>query len=342
MESWLLAAAGAVLVFCTLAFCLYARRLGHALGVLDVPDGRRKRHGHVTPLVGGLAVLVPVLALILGQALTSDFAPLYGSLGFALAAFLALGFVDDRRHVRPLYRLLVSVALCAAVLWLVPGLRIDFLTFSFLGYPIFVGEWAVVFTILCLVGLQNAINMADGKNGLVLCLTLFWVVMIAAYAPAHLLPLLAVFGAGLLVALVFNWRGRLFLGDSGTYGISILVGLLAIHVYSIRFDVLRADAVALWFLVPVVDCLRLMIRRGLEGNSPFSSDRDHLHHILAGSMPWHRALPVYFALVAVPNLLAYVYPDATPLWALTALTVYAGIVVGLYRRRAALGRLTTT
>ncbi len=342
MTSWVLPAAGVVLVSSTLVFCLFARRIGHALGVLDVPDGRRKRHGHVTPLVGGLAALLPVLAMIMILAATTDFTPLYGSLGFALAAFLTLGFLDDRRHVRPLFRLLISVALSLVVLWLVPAFGIDFLVFSFLGYPVFLGGWTLFFTVLCLVGLQNAINMTDGKNGLALSLSLFWVAMIATYAPSHLRPMLAVLGAGLFIVFLFNLKGRLFLGDGGTYGISILIGLLAIHVYSIRFDVLRADAVALWFLVPVVDCLRLMIRRSLEGKSPFSSDRNHLHHTLASCMPWQRALPVYFALVAVPNLLAYAFPDVTLLWAILTLTVYTGIVVGLRRRRGALGRLTTS
>ena len=72
---------------------------------------------------------------------------------------------------------------------------------------------------------------------------------------------------------------RLFLGDSGAYALSIAIALLVIYVYGVKFSVLPADVVALWFVVPTVDCPRLMITRVLAGRSPFSSDRNHLHHI---------------------------------------------------------------
>lgn len=67
--------------------------------------------------------------------------------------------------------------------------------------------------------------------------------------------------AALAVTLVFNLRGRLFLGDSGSYALSFVVAMLAIYTYDVGFTRLPADLVALWFLIPVVDCLRLMAKR---------------------------------------------------------------------------------
>ena len=103
--------------------------------------------------------------------------------------------------------------------------------------------------------------MADGKNGIVIGLSLLWVVALVAFGPMHLRPFLVVFAAGLAIALPFNLRGHLFLGDSGTYAISIVVGALTLYVYSVNFTALPADFVMLWFLVPVLDCLRLMVTR---------------------------------------------------------------------------------
>ena len=272
---------------------------------------------------------------------TTSFAPLYASLAVVLALFLLLGLVDDRRHIRlrPLWRLGISVAASIAVLVAVPGLELTFLKFSFLTNTIFLGGFGLAFTVLCLVGLQNAINMADGKNGLVIGLVLIWTVGLLHFAPAHVEPVLIAFALGLAIALPFNLSGRLFLGDSGTYAISILVGVLTLYAYNVNFAALPADLVALWFLILIVDCLRLMVARMIAGRSPFSSDRHHLHHILWSLLPQPIGLLAYLGLVGVPFALALVRTDLTLIWAILALASYA-VIIGLARWRSALSRLT--
>ena len=170
-------------------------------------------------------------------------------------------------------------------------------------------------------------------------LSLLWTVFLLFYAPDHLRPLLLVFAVCLCIALGFNLAGRLFLGDSGTYAISILVGLLAIYCYSVGFNALRAEVVGLWFLVPIVDCLRLIVLRVAAGPSPFSSDRSHLHHVLAGWMPWRWGLVAYLALAGVPGLLALAFPSLALVWIVLALALY-GIVIGVRGRKAAHRRVT--
>ena len=323
-----------------LGLCLAAAPLGRFLGVVDIPDGTRKTHSRETPLVGGTATVLPVLAMAVVLASTTSFAPLYASLAVILALFLLLGLVDDRRHIRPLWRLGISVAASIAVLVAVPGLELTFLKFSFLTNTIFLGGFGLAFTVLCLVGLQNAINMADGKNGLVIGLVLIWTVGLLQFAPAHVEPVLIAFALGLAIALPFNLSGRLFLGDSGTYAISILVGVLTLYAYNVNFAALPADLVALWFLIPIVDCLRLMVARMIAGRSPFSSDRHHLHHILWSLLPQPIGLLAYLGLVGVPFALALVRTDLTLIWAILALASYA-VIIGLARWRSALSRLTT-
>jgi UDP-GlcNAc:undecaprenyl-phosphate GlcNAc-1-phosphate transferase len=329
----------ALLVVLVFGLCLAAAPLGRSLGVIDVPDGARKTHGRGTPLVGGIATVLPVLAAAVFLATVSPFRPFYGSLSVILALFLLLGLVDDRRHMRPLWRLGISAAACIGVLVAVPGLEITFLKFSFLTNTIFLGGFGLVFTVLCLVGLQNAINMADGKNGLVMGLALVWTVGLIYFAPSHVEPVLIAFALGLVIALPFNLGGRLFLGDSGTYSISVLVGLLTIYVYNVNFAALTADVVALWFLIPVVDCLRLIVARMIAGRLPFSPDRNHLHHILWGLLPRPAGLLAYLGLVGVPFVLALARPDLTLIWVFLALASYA-VIIGLARWRSALGRLT--
>lgn len=306
--------------------CAFASPIGRWLNVLDAPDGRRKVHPKVTPLVGGLAVLLPVVATALWQAASTSFAPFYLVFAGTATACFFLGLWDDRHQIRPIYRLLLSLAIALFMLWMVPALQVSFFNFSFLKQALFLDGLALGFTMLCLVGLQNAVNMADGKNGIVIGLCLFWTIDMALFAPDHLVDLLMAMAAALAVTLVFNLRGRLFLGDSGSYALSFVVAMLAIYTYDVGFTRLPADLVALWFLIPVVDCLRLMAKRMLGGRSPFTSDRDHLHHMLYARMPWRWGLLVYLGLVGVPGLLAGLWPQTTLFWAVSSLACYAVIV----------------
>jgi len=307
--------------------CVFATAIGTRLGVLDRPDGKRKIHPTTTPLVGGLAVMTPVLAMAAVLAVTTPFTPFYLALLAVGAGCFVLGLWDDRAHIRPLYRLLLSLALAWLALLAIPALEVTFFRFSFVREALFLDALAPVFTILCIVGLQNAVNMADGKNGMVIGLCLFWTADLALFAPDHLRPLLLTLAAALSVTLLFNLRGKLFLGDSGSYAISILVALLGIYVYGVGFVRLPADVVALWFLIPVVDCLRLMAKRVLRGGSPFTSDREHLHHIIYRRLPWRWGLPLYLALAGVPGLLASLWPHTTVAWAVVSLVCY-GVVIG--------------
>ncbi|MBT4486250.1 MAG: undecaprenyl/decaprenyl-phosphate alpha-N-acetylglucosaminyl 1-phosphate transferase [Rhodospirillaceae bacterium] len=313
-------------------FSVFARPIGARLGVMDAPDGMRKIHPVVTPLTGGLAVGLPTLLALLHGALATSFLPLYLAMAAAGLACLLLGLLDDRAHIRPTYRLLLSLLLALAVLEVVPALKVTFLHFSFLGQVLFLEEFALVFTAICIVGLQNAVNMADGKNGIVMGLCLFWCLELLLFAPDHVRPVLFALGAALVVALAFNLRGRIFLGDSGSYSLSFIIALLAIYVYDIAFTTLPADLIVLWFLIPVVDCLRVMASRVARGQSPFASDRGHLHHFLYRRLPWRWGLAVYLGLAGVPGLLASFAPDTTLAWGIAALCCY-GVIIAWPERR---------
>ncbi len=288
---------------------VFARPISEWLGVLDAPDGRRKIHPTITPLAGGLAIGLPTLLALLHGALATSFLPLYLAVAVAGLACLLLGLLDDRAHIRPTYRLLLSLLMALAILEVVPALLVTFLHFSFLSQVVFLDQFALIFTAICIVGLQNAINMADGKNGVVIGLGLFWCLDLLLFAPDHMRLVLLALAVALAVTLSFNLRGRLFLGDSGSYSLSFIIALLAIYVYDIAFTTLPADLVALWFLIPVIDCLRVMALRVARGHSPFASDRKHLHHILYHRMPWRWGLLVYLGASGLSGPVSSSSPD---------------------------------
>lgn len=326
---------------------LNARYLGRRLGLLDFPDraGGRKRHRHVTPLLGGTAVLVPVILVLFAMSLgfgatPGDMAKDMAIIGALAAIFYGVGVTDDRFELSPRFRLVVGILAFSVGMIMVPSLELQTLRFALSDNPrgpmlvIPLPYIGTVFTLVCMVGLLNAINMADGKNGLVIGLSLIWTGMMSLYAPAFLQGVLLVLAATLSVALYFNLRGRFFLGDGGSYGLSALLGTLAIYIYNLEDSALTAGAIAVWFLVPVLDCLRLIIVRILKGRSPFSGDRDHLHHHLGYLLGWPNGLLVYWLMVGIPAVVVYVFPDALFQTLAASGAFYATVVGTAYRRQA--------
>ena len=281
------------------------------LGLIDVPDAR-KLHARATPLLGGpalIGIILPIalLATWLSPA-SSNISLLH--LAVATAGVALVGILDDRRPLSARMRVTLAFALFGGLALYNRAFLVRQLVFPLLGFQFgLYYEWvALLFTVVCCVGLVNAVNMADGKNGLVLGLCTGWLVLIMARSSAGDIPFMAVMLSGLISLLVMNLRGRLFLGDGGAYGLAAAIGLLTIRSYSSYLEDpsigLSAEVVVLLFLVPVLDSFRLTIVRMTRGQSPMAGDRDHLHHHLQNRFGWPNGLYIYLLLALAPAALA--------------------------------------
>jgi UDP-GlcNAc:undecaprenyl-phosphate/decaprenyl-phosphate GlcNAc-1-phosphate transferase len=299
----------------TFAFCLFARPVCEWVGILDMPDAR-KQHLIATPLMGGvvlLFVVFPISLLLILFHMDPVWVPRLLIWAVAVAVMALVGLADDRHTLTARDRLAVSFLVFGSAAIIDQAFTVRVLTF---GHPPFefgvgTGWLAVAFTSLCCVGLVNAVNMADGKNGLVIGLCLGWFGLLASRAPANTLPIFSVVVAALLVLLLFNLRGKLFLGDGGTYGIATAVALLSVALYNMPGDhsgrLLTADELMLLFAVPVLDSFRLTALRLREGRSPMSPDRSHFHHHLLRWFGWPGGLIVYWSCAFAPPLALFVW-----------------------------------
>ncbi len=299
----------------------FAMPLGTSLGLLDFPDesGGRKRHARVTPLVGGLVVaLVTLAAIATILLLPVDLGPTVERhvawLGVAVAAMFVIGVADDRFELSVRARLGIAAVVLLLVTVAAPDFALAFIRFANQPTVWLLGLVSVPFTLLCLVGLLNAVNMADGKNGIVISLGLVWSAMLLRWLPPAMAPVMVALMGALAVTLWFNMHNRLFLGDGGSYALSALFGLLAIYAYNHRFAGIGADDVILLFAVPVIDTVRLLVVRSSQRRSPFHGGRDHLHHYLHARVGWPLGLGVYIALVAIPNAAALLIPGSAGVW----------------------------
>lgn len=309
-----------------------ADAIGRTLGLMDYPDesGGRKLHARPTPLVGGLALVLAVVASVGVLDLaghTEGQPPTLNWLLVSVVGLFLVGAMDDRFGLSARIRLAAASVVLVAALSQVPDFSISFLLFSGQSSLVLMGGVVgIAFTLLCFVGLLNAVNMADGKNGLVIGQAIIWSMVLLVRAPASTVPVIATAIGALGVLFWFNMRGKLFLGDGGSYALSALFGLLAMHAWNHGFADMRADDVALIFAVPVFDTLRLIVHRLMQGKSPFTPGRDHLHHYLYARWGWPRPLGWVLALVALPNLAAILLPGTGLIWLGVTLLGYFGLL----------------
>lgn len=320
--------------------CANADRLANRLGLMDFPDpaGGRKTHQQPTPLVGGLVLMLVVPLPCAALYALSDNPELHAVLLWYVTAVVGLsvtGLLDDRFGLSAWIRLGIAAAILLAAVSQVPDFSISFLLLS--GQDrLLLFSWpaGIAFTLLCFVGLINAVNMADGKNGLVTGQAIIWAMLLLLRAPAAAGVVAAALLGALLVLFLFNMQGKVFLGDGGSYGLSAVFGLLAIYIWNLSFESLRADDIALVFAVPVLDTIRLIVHRLLRRRSPLSPGQDHLHHYLSARWGWPRPLIWILLLVAVPNLGAILIPGSAPLWAAVTVVGYFALL-GLSRMQPA-------
>lgn len=254
-------------------------------GLLAHPGPRRNHEGAV-PVVGGLAMGVAFLACYTLTAPSSVFSPL---LAAAVAVTLAGGVLDDRHEVGSLSKFGFQIA-AAAMLALGGDTLLIHLGHLMSAELFTLGRWAAPLTVFALVGVMNAMNMADGLDGLAggiavaACLNFGFAASLAGHAAEFTVICVAVGAA--VGFLYFNarspWRRQatVFMGDTGSLLLGLLLGWLAVHLAMDEHPAL-APITAVWILaLPIGDTVTLLIRRALHGRNPFHADRQHLHHIV--------------------------------------------------------------
>jgi UDP-GlcNAc:undecaprenyl-phosphate GlcNAc-1-phosphate transferase len=288
-ETWLQLTRGGVMragapFLGTVALILVLKPFAARLGLVDLP-GERKLHPAPTPLVGGPAIALAALATAgLVLPVTRDVA----ALGAATVLMLVVGTIDDRYDIHWRIRI-TAQAVAALVLYVWGGVRVESIGGA-LGFPNHtLGVLSLPFTILATVGITNAINWADGVDGLAgaLCLAAIAMLIAAAiYAGNAPLANDLVFMAGCVVGfLAYNlrtpWRRRasVFLGD-GAEILGLWIAWASFRLTQTPGHPVTPVLAPFLIAPPVIDCLVLIVRRLRARRSPFFADRNHLHHHL--------------------------------------------------------------
>lgn len=254
----------------------------------DIPD-ERKLHTKAIASLGGVGIFI---GLFLATLLTIPFrdAPEYPFFFAAALVIFFLGLKDDILIISATKKFLGQVA-AAAILIHLGGINIDSMH-GFMGIGQLPEPIAYLLSYITIIVIINAYNLIDGVDGLagslgVLTSLLFGIYFFFANMPFYSLVSFSMAGS-LLAFLYFNFHpARIFMGDSGSLLLGLVNAMLVIKFInaadSVSGDFPLSSSVAIGFsilVLPLLDTLRVFSIRISKGRSPFSPDRNHIHHLL--------------------------------------------------------------
>ncbi len=277
----------AAVVFVISCLCIFLLKpLALRLGLMDAPNNRKQHQGNV-PLIGGLAMMMGVLAGLLTLPISLQH---YRSFIAGSALLIFIGLLDDFHELSPKSRFFAQiVAVCLMVFW--GKVQISHFGNLIFYKDILLGHYtSLLVTIIAGLGIINAINMVDGVDGLAASLVLVELILLI-YCAIHTQQFLAANILLLMIASVLAFLGfnfpfpgrpyaQIFMGDAG----SMLLGFSLVW-FLIELSQAKLQAVTpvtmLWIMsIPLFDTTTVMLHRLLKGHSLIASDRQHGHHLL--------------------------------------------------------------
>ena len=326
-----------IFLFTTL-FLFFARKVAKKIGLVDKPNFR-KRHQGLIPLVGGISAYAGVCFTF---AIADYYIP-HASLYLACAGVLVLvGALDDRFDISVKIRAVIQAAI-GIIMMSVGKLYLLSLGYIFGPWEMVLGPFGYLLTLFAVWAAINAFNMVDGIDGLLGGLSsvsfaamgfILWFdgqtslafAMIAAILPYILLNL------GIL-----GRRYKVFMGDAGSTLIGFTVIWILLETTQGKTHPI-SPVTALWIIaIPLMDMVAIMYRRLRKGMSPFSADRQHIHHLVMRAGFTSRQAFVLITLAAA--VLASIgvlaeYFRLVPEWAMLLLFLLAFGLYGYCIKRA--------
>ena len=301
MEWWHVYVAGWLGTFALAGAATWACcRLAPRWGFVDRPlHEAHKRHQKVTPVLGGLGMLVAwLLALagglvairfggaVLGAGIAADAVGVaarltqLGTIVGGTVALTGIGMIDDRRPMRASTKLVAQLAVAAATAAM--GIRIT----AFAPLPWL--SW--VLTVLWIAGIINAVNFLDNMDGLaggIAAIAAFFFLCTAAFRGQYFVAVLAAVTCGAACGFLLHNRppARIFMGDGGSHFLGYLLAVLgALTTFYLPGESLTPAPVLMPLLIlglPIFDAVAVVLLRLRQGRPIYVGDNTHISHRFA-------------------------------------------------------------
>ena len=282
-------------------------QLAHKLNVVDVP-GHRKIHKQDIPRLGGLAIAI---SFLVSSLVFLEYSNIFWALLAGLCLVLVTGLVDDIWETIPAVKFSGEILGTLVFLWIADVGITSFGDLVGTG-PVTTGRYVIPVSVFCMVGVINALNMADGLDGLAAGISAIGCIFLACFAwisGQQFYFLLIIILLGSVGGFLYYNRhpASIFMGDTGSLVLGYLLSavcILLVQDYTLVNRVVPISMATVLGL-PIVDAMIVMTNRMLHGKNPFSPDNTHLHHrILELGFSHRQAVLVIYAAMVSCGLLA--------------------------------------
>ncbi len=288
-------------------FKLSNSQLANIFNLIDEPK-KNKIHKNATPLTASFSIffifIVCHILYFIFQKFNYDILLIFlsGIFGFSV------GIIDDKKDLGYSKKFLSFIIFVILVLNFSENLILKTLYFETFDkfFNLNVLEANLV-TLLCILLLINATNLSDGINGLCLGILTIWLLYINFKYPIYLNL------SAIIIVSIFCFfyilKGFYFLGNSGSHFLGVFVSMLIIYTYNLQLsnnlsiNILSVEEIFIFLMLPGLDMLRLFIVRISNKKNPFSSDLNHLHHLLIKKFSLLTSLLIYFLSIIIPILI---------------------------------------
>ncbi len=320
-------------------------RVAEEKKLYDLPD-ERKIHKNPVPSLGGLGMFAGfILALLIGQPYGAPYEFQFILAGAAVIFFL--GLKDDILVISP-WKKFVGQLIASFIIIYLGGMQI-YSMHGLLGIYKISNLFSIALTYFTVLVIINSFNLIDGVDGLAGSLGLVTAGIFGTYFYLENDITYAIIAFALCGSiagfLIYNRPpARIFMGDTGAMLIGIVNAVLVLKFIELApsgkaINVVNASpAVGFAILmVPLFDTLRVFGIRILSRRSPFSPDRNHIHHLLL-ERGWNPAQITLFCVIVNLAFTAYAFWAQTFMsctWLIISLVAmgFTGIGILYFTRR---------
>ncbi|TAG30162.1 MAG: undecaprenyl/decaprenyl-phosphate alpha-N-acetylglucosaminyl 1-phosphate transferase [Sphingobacteriia bacterium] len=277
--------------------------------LFDIPS-ERKIHEDPIPSLGGLGIFAGFMVglLLMADLTNAEAAATFQYYLTACMVIFFFGIKDDILILTPFKKFLGQLAVAIILIFkanLVITSMHGFLGIGMIDYTM--GCCLSFFTIIVVINAFNLIDGVDGLAGSMGIVTSSFFAFFGLMSGEYYYALIGfTFAASLGAFLIYNYTpARIFMGDTGAMLIGVVNAILVIHFINMAentkiLPVLASPAMGFGvLLLPLLDTLRVFAIRILHGRSPFSPDRNHLHHLLLDRGLSHMSITVILSAFAI-------------------------------------------
>ncbi len=253
--------------------------------------GGRKIHSGKIPRLGGVGFFSAfVLTLFVMHfrfpgIIKIDFQ--FIAVGVSASLIFLMGFLDDLKNWKAAPKLIVQLVAAGIVVY--AGFRFTRISFMPIGLFLPLGIFAYPLSVVWIAGITNAVNLMDGIDGQVGCLSgsllisyavLFFNDFPHQYSMMYLCIILTFAIIGFLFFNLALPKAKIFMGDGGSQFLGFILAILPLVPRHDGYEIAAAPFAVLFLLLPIFDMIAAIWRRIRDKKPIREGDRFHLHHKL--------------------------------------------------------------